>query len=520
MKLFGITVKPQWKSCFIWTCIIGFLTYFYTISHHFLSYDSVWNLYSDQDMISSGRPFLQYACQISSFYDLPAVNGFLAVFYLALTAVIIVEIFEIRSNWTAAVIGGFSVTFPSIIETFCHTYTVDGYMLAVLLITLAFFLTNRFRFGFIPGILLTAFSIGVYQAYFSYLIALCIIYLLVYLTECAQIKMILQKSARYLLMGVGGYALYLIGLRGMLLIKDAALSGYQGSDAVFSFSPQSLIENIPATIRSVFVLTAWGNVFTTTEPMKVAYIVLLLSAVILYICRFVQKKCYKSIFHVVFALALILVLPFGLNLITLMNPNVFYTLLMRYSWMTVFIFPAILSDRLLACGEQISVRSLRQEKHRRFPLIMRSLVSVFSAVMIFEFGIVANIVAFNMEERYEKSYALCIRLVDRLEQTPGYQTGMEVALLGGLPSQVSYPPTSVTTKDLSGYFGASGEVCFSSTERFATFCAHYLNVTITTISGEREIALVGTEEFQNMPHFPAEGSIRLIDGVWVIKINN
>ena len=76
-------MKSQWKAAFSGTFLIGFLTYFYTMSHHFLTYDSMWNLYSAQDMITSGRQFLTYACRISSDYDLPALNGILAIFYLS-----------------------------------------------------------------------------------------------------------------------------------------------------------------------------------------------------------------------------------------------------------------------------------------------------------------------------------------------------------------------------------------------------------------------------------------------------
>jgi hypothetical protein len=36
---------------------------------------------------------------------------------------------------------------------------------------------------------------------------------------------------------------------------------------------------------------------------------------------------------------------------------------------------------------------------------------------------------------------------------------------------------------------------------------------------EKQIEIGGTEEFLEMPCFPEKGSIRQIDGVWIIKIN-
>ena len=40
---------------------------------------------------------------------------------------------------------------------------------------------------------------------------------------------------------------------------------------------------------------------------------------------------------------------------------------------------------------------------------------ICAAVLIFEFAVTANTVYFTLNERYEKTYGLCLRLVDRLE---------------------------------------------------------------------------------------------------------
>ena len=75
-------IRPYWVTAFVSCMVIGLLTYGYLMSNHFLTHDSMWNLYSDQNMITSGRQFLQFACGISSYYDLPWFNGLLAIFYL------------------------------------------------------------------------------------------------------------------------------------------------------------------------------------------------------------------------------------------------------------------------------------------------------------------------------------------------------------------------------------------------------------------------------------------------------
>lgn len=500
-------LKPQWRWAFLGTFLIGFMTYLYTITHHFLTFDSMWNLYSDQDMISSGRQFLTYACRISSNYDLPAVNGIIAIFYLSLTAVVLTEIFDVKSRVAALLLGGLLVTFPSVSSTFCYSYTVDGYMLAVLLITLAFFLANRYTYGWLGGLLLTGISLGIYQAYFAYLIVLCILVLLLDLVREDSRRRTFVKTIRFLFMGAGGYLFYVISLKLMLAWRGIELSGYQGSDRVIAFSVREIPHGLYTAFYSFIQFAVWENVLTTTAAMKCAVVLLVLLGILCYSSLFLIRKRYRDWVRVLMALALVSGIPFGANIVTIMSPDAYFHLLMRYSWVLLFVF-------VLVLAEEFEIPRMKTPVS-----VMKCLAAISTAVLVFEFSIMANVVAFNMEERYEKTYALCVRLVDRLEQTEGYEAGMKVAILGGFPSTDNYPPTSVTEGDLVGYFGSNGEYCVNSTQKISEFCAHYLNVTLATISIEEEIALMGREEFMQMEKFPNRESIRLIDDVWVIKLN-
>lgn len=503
-------IKPQWWAAF-WGCIvIGFLTYMYFMTNNFLTFDSMWNIYSDQDMISSGRQFLTYACGISSFYDLPWVNGVLAVFFLALAAVVVVEGMGIESKTGAVLAAGLLAAFPAVASTFCYSFTIDGYMIAVFLSALAFLLTDRKKWGFLPGMVCLGVSIGIYQAYYSFTIVLCLLHLLTCLLEKDTFKELWAKIWRYVVMGIGGYVFYFVTLKLMLRLKGAEISGYQGTDKIESFSlgdlPQGIIESVKSFGR--FALTS--NVLTTTTIMKVAFILIALGAVILYLGCFISAKRHKSILHICMMIALVAVIPTGATIVNVLSPATYFHLLMRLPWALFFMYAVYLAER--AC----------RKDGKRFIKIKKGLTTVVlicGAVLIWQFGVMANVVAFNMNERYEKTYAICLRMVDRIEQTEGYTTGTPVALLGGVLDVEYYPDTDITSKDLVGYFGSSGTMCISDTAKFAEFSKHYLNVTIETIPLEEELKLAATEEFAAMPKFPAEGSVQFIDGVLVIKWN-
>lgn len=502
--------KPQWKAAF-WGCfIIGILTYAYTMTNHFLTYDSMWNMVSDQNMITSGRQFLMYACGISTFFDLPWVNGVIAIFFLGLTAVVVVEAFGIESRISAALTGGILVTFPAVISTFCFSYTVDGYMIAVFLAALAFLITDRKKKGFLWGILLLGISLGIYQGYYSLTILLCILRLLLDILEEKKIKDVLSKIARYLIMGVGAYVFYLITLKIMLKVQGLELSAYQGIDKLDGFSVSELPRGIWMAIRTFFSFLSGKNVLATTTAMTVSVWGLILLAIVIYAYLFVKKQLYKKIWNILIGFVLLAAMPIGATLVCVMSPDAYFHLLMRLPWALFFVFA-------LALGERFAQRKEIQN------LKMKIAVSVgmvaLAAVMVFQFAVTANVVAFNMDKRFEKTNALCIRIIDRLEQMPGYETGMKVAILGGGVNQTEYPDTDLTSEYLNGYAGTEGSLVANSTDKFATFFLHYLNVTIETTTLEEEVEITQTDEFEKMDCFPNENSIQLIGDVWVIKLN-
>jgi len=149
-----------------------------------------------------------------------------------------------------------------------------------------------------------------------------------------------------------------------------------------------------------------------------------------------------------------------------------------------------------------------------------ALVSVLSAfVLILQFAVSSNIVYFNLNERYEKTYSLCVRMVDRIEQTEGYEAGMPVAILGGFPDDSYYAHTDITADVLSGYFGVDGEYVCNSTSSFESFMERYLNFSFPVLSLEEELALIDTDTFKGMKNFPNAESLEVINGVLVIKLN-
>ncbi len=168
-------VKPQWKFAFGSTFLVALLIHFYKFSNTLLNHDSLFNFYSDQNMVGSGRWFLSVTCRVSSYFDLPWVIGLLSVIYIALTVVVIIELFQVKNPIVILLIGGLTSAFPGITETFYFEFTADGYMLAMLLAALAVYHSNFEHTGWKTTLLSIVFiclSCGIYQAYVSFALLL------------------------------------------------------------------------------------------------------------------------------------------------------------------------------------------------------------------------------------------------------------------------------------------------------------------------------------------------------------
>lgn len=174
MEQLAETLQKGMEAGFFSTFLLGLLIHMPIMLRDIPNHDGLASMYFDQNMITSGRWFLTVACGISSYYTLPWLIGLLAMLYLGIAAVLLVEFLEVRQGWAAVLVGGLLAVFPSLASTFAYVFTMDGYMLAVLLAVLAVLLTKKYRLGFLPGALCLACSLGIYQSYLPFAVLLCL----------------------------------------------------------------------------------------------------------------------------------------------------------------------------------------------------------------------------------------------------------------------------------------------------------------------------------------------------------
>ena len=91
-------IKKEWILCFCSAIGFGIAAHIYKFLNFLPNWDSLLNLYSSQNKIDLGRCFLSVGCLFGSYYDLPWINGMLSLLYLALSAVCISILFDVKKK--------------------------------------------------------------------------------------------------------------------------------------------------------------------------------------------------------------------------------------------------------------------------------------------------------------------------------------------------------------------------------------------------------------------------------------
>lgn len=129
--------KPEYKFAFISAFVVCIIAHGYVVLNTLPNHDWAGRLYDSQDMVTSGRWFLKYACGITSYFCLPFINGLFAFLYLGIVVMLLVKLFEITDKVCIFFVSGVVVAFPTITSTLSYMFAVDGYMLALLLVILS-----------------------------------------------------------------------------------------------------------------------------------------------------------------------------------------------------------------------------------------------------------------------------------------------------------------------------------------------------------------------------------------------
>lgn len=498
-------ITKQDYCTFFTAVILGFLTHMRVFISDIPNHDGMSSIYFDQNMITSGRWFLRVACGISSDYTLPWLIGVLCVLYLACTAVLLQRFFQVRHTFTAILLSALLVTYPTLTSNFAYMFTADGYILALCLAVLSVWLVEQSDKGFLWGAVALGFSVGIYQAYLAFAMILALYGVCRGWFFQKELKNKINLTWRYVAMGGLGVAFYYGMLRILLVVQKTSLSGYQG---IGEGSTKPLTETILQLYKDFVVHTLKGNVMMQSGLTAVAVGVLIVVAVMVLARAMWYFGSFRNVWTYLCLIVTVMVVPVCFNVILVISPDVKYHSLMRYQWVLIPMIAMVILDR---CGDTGT--------NSRSRALIGWTGLILAGVISYQYAVICNIGYFNLEKKYEKTYAYCLRMLEQMEETEGYYHGMPVAMIGVVGDRY-LPSTDLTVGVTDNLIGINGDYLFYTADNYQAFMKYYFGVNIELVPIEDMVDIIQTVEYNELNTFPQQNSMKVIDGILYIRTEN
>lgn len=493
------------KAAFLAGLVSGVITHLYVMTNKLPNWDEL--LIGFQ---GGGYYFGRYLSDdyhfLFSGFSSPGVNGFMTVLLLSLAAAMAVYILRIRSMTGAVLTGVMLVTFPSVCSSMTYMYVAPVYALMLVLITMAVIVTMRFRFGFLPAAVLIVLSMAGYQAYFPYATALFVLALIVDVMEGRAEKEIIRQGFLDLIALAIGIAGYLLSLN----LLHVEVADYRGMQDIGS---SSMAQYVRAVIRAYHRLLE----YFVTDPLSyaqgsahrwnmLAFGLLMLLAALVLLRKEVHGQRLRLFMYVVFTA----LMPLSIGLIYVMSVEVQdASPLMIYPYCLVYVWLIVLAEHLSlpkACWQQVLAG-----------------LCVLTLVMVgYENYRVSSDSYYRMYIANKRVYGLYNRIVSRLEEQEGFAYGDKVRILGAYDKSEAFPLDTYQLRDAT-YADLEG-VTLETNLFMEPTREYYLRLFLGIetpyqgVSDEEVAQIRATQEYQEMPYWPAEGSIERIHDVWIVKM--
>lgn len=497
-------IPNQFKIAFVSAVIIGLIAHMYMFTNKLPNMDDLVGVDNFGVTFKNGRWFLwivgAVAYHLNLVFSMPWLNGLITLFFLSCSAGIVAVLLNLKSNVANAIVGAALVVFPSWTATLFYMFTAPYYALAVFMSVLAAYFVTKYQKGYLFSIPLIACSMGIYQAYLPFTATLFVVLLFLQLYEEKITYLdILKKSVFYLINLLAGVVVYFIAMKLSLLITHQSLNTYKGLDTMGKFSLDRIPEIFHNIFENFFGVFLNNNLEISynliTKGMYLVLFIVVLLLIIQVICDFIRKSDpMKAIETVV----LILVYILAINSIYIMCTEGIYSL-MYYSYVFTMIFPLALLDR-----------SLVKLKNGRDNCILEWIASIVLICGIGSYCQYANAEYLSMKLSFEQAKSYFTTMITQIKSVDGYTDQCKIAFAGSVIQD-----ETLYENNIMGRLAMTGrdETIVEAYSR-EYFIKYYCGFNAQYVSADK----VSKDKINEMPIYPKDGSIQMIDDVVVVKL--
>lgn len=507
------------KVCFCSGMIIGLITHLYMITHKIPNWDDISQIDGLGLTNQVGRWMLEPLQYIGQKASNPAINGVLLIMFISLAACLVVSTLKLESISSAVLIPAVMVTFPSVTGVLYFMFTAHVYSVGILFFCLSAYLIQRFRFGFIPAGICIILGLAVYQPFVSVAISLMLMVLILDGLRGGKFKMLTINGLKYAeTLAVSTFIYIQIS---KLIFPNMGEETYGGVNEMGKIALADIPKNFGRVYKRVLEYFITRPFSYVTSGMHVLNILVCALIVILFAINFIQLKLWKKKLELAFICLMIFFLPFAMGFVYFMAPNAPFSTLMLYAYSMLYVFALVLFERAFVQGENID-----NQENKSFYKGVKTACTL--AVVLTVFFVAYGNYLLDSQAYFRSSIAVervtnyYNRIITRVEEMSGYTVGDRVAILGEFyykdnPSSVEIPifKNDENYRELDGVVLENGLITSGVRNNFIKT---YLGFNPGYIWAEEKKAILNSEEYKEMPDYPAEGSIAKISDIWVVKL--
>lgn len=487
--------------------IFSFITHFYYFTKRLSNEDDLSYLLFGDNALTSGR--WNSGTLFTTTLMSPVVKFIFVILTLTICSILICDIFKIKSKKNMILIPLLLTTFPTLALSFSYLFMVEVYMVSLFLSVFAIWVTLKFKYGFILGSLSIAFSLGSYQAYIGFAVALVIIYIIKEIINKEDTKKIINTIIKLFLMGVIGVILYFVILNILLKINNMILSDYKGANSMgippISEWPKQLIR----TYKHFLGYFLGFSFYKTPIIETLLRITTLVISFSLFIVKIIKEKIYLNKTNLIILILCMITIPLTFNIVDFMAYKTDLSSLQIYNYVLLYILCIVIMD------------GINKKK-----LILNIAIILLVIISYINF-IDVNRHYTKLETIYSYTTNLNNRVLTRIESTENYNPNMPVMFIGvdgsNFNENLFYFPnindklTFDQTLWGGKYIGYADLYSFRNDKKIFKMFNHQFGIELKRASDEERVKVLTSDEYKKMGTYPEKDSIKVIEGILVVN---
>lgn len=419
------TIKSSYANIFL----IGLIANAQALFFYTDATDSIRAYGSTQALMTSGRfigHYLDVLFDRAGFYfPYRYINVLFYILFVALAVIFILLTFDVKSTAKSCLIGAVIMTSAVNSGVLVYYYVAHMYGFCFLLSMFSTYLIVKRKMMVMPAILLML-SLGIYQAYFATVILVIFLYqLFTLIKDDVEVTSWFENTFRYIFTVCSALILYVLANKIALKAAGLSIEGYanMSENVVPSYGFTDIVYLLKTSYTLIFSFIFTNQYFFCDNIVaRISIALSFLLFLYLFVFSFAKVKAHSK---KVLLLILFIALPMMINLPMFVEKDVPERICMN--WYFIFILPLLFINALDGMSMQGKTVSLTEIKKTVLPLL---------AIVMVTAGLYSTYRNVTIYAGYQKANELAEEAVHDIESKlaacEDFQSENEICFIGTL----------------------------------------------------------------------------------------